>query len=212
MGRGATRRFRISDFGFEERMSDPFPTLRPTANRFLPESTQYNRSADLLLISKSAIRNSKFLDASVVDRSNAVGFEKSNNAFAAVPDAGLCSPNFIGLQTRTVPWATTKAKIRNVILNVAVPNELIETEDWRGRRSSGHGGFKSAEVLRLPVPISPSPRLCIPLLQPVAASGFANRATHPDPRSGSTRKYPEAPRRARRRRGIPAAGALPTLD
>jgi len=34
----------------------------------------------------------------VVRGTNAVGFEKGDNAFAAVPDAGLSSPNFIGLQ------------------------------------------------------------------------------------------------------------------
>ncbi|MBA3357442.1 MAG: hypothetical protein H0U18_16180 [Pyrinomonadaceae bacterium] len=35
-------------------------------------------------------------------RSNAVGFDKSDDAFAAIPDAGLCSPNLIGLQVGAV--------------------------------------------------------------------------------------------------------------
>ena len=83
--------------------------------------------------------------------------EKSDDAFAAVPDAGLCFQTSSACKLEPCPGLLPKLRSGIVILNVAVPNESIETEDWRGRRSYGHGGFKSAEVLTLPVPIFPSP-------------------------------------------------------
>jgi len=39
--------------------------------------------------------------------------EKSDDAFCGGTRCRPLFPNFIGLQTGTVPWATTKAKIRN---------------------------------------------------------------------------------------------------